>query len=111
MKPQFTSFVSSTHDFEIVPKYASVLAVWGNRCSSIVILPFVLRLNLVYMTCVLCFLCCVLQKGRVLERENDHPGAKSHFEAALSINPYHVKGMTYLVCWSKSCDHSAFFLK
>ena len=38
-----------------------------------------------------------LQKGRVLEAEQKFDGAKSCFEAALSINPYHVKSMTYLV--------------
>lgn len=34
----------------------------------------------------------------MLEREEDYSTAKNHFEAALSINPYHVKSMTYLVC-------------
>ncbi|XP_067941615.1 tetratricopeptide repeat protein 7B-like isoform X2 [Watersipora subatra] len=35
-------------------------------------------------------------KGRVLEVEQNYEEAKSCFEAALSINPYHVKSMTYL---------------
>ena len=39
----------------------------------------------------------VYQRGRILESQQNYSDAKYHFEAALSINPYHVKSMTYLV--------------